>query len=1429
MNVQNRSESQFMTSDNSKTKAQLLEEIAQLKKINRENHFRELFDSAPLPYQSLDNEGKILNVNPAWLELVGYEKDQVIGRFFGDFLTPDSTKLLNERFSVFLAKGEVHQADFTLIKHDGTHAQISINGRIGYTDKGEFKQTHCTLHDVTDQRRAASDLAASEKRFRGLFESSIDGIAYADMVGTILNVNPALCAMLGSTPEDLIGKSIHDITPQKRQAMESDILHNKVMRDGYSDEFEKECIHKDGHLVPVAVRICLNRDDKGKPTGWWDVVRDLTNQKDAEKIAAKSEERYRLLAENAEDIIWTVDNDFNYTYISPSVARLRGFSPEELIARSFEKTMTAESYRRVMARHEKILKAEARGETHASTRLEVELYCQDGSTILVEFTARRILDSNGNPVGFIGSTRDISARKKAEQQLREGKNSLRALLNATSDSVGLFALDGTTLAINQNMTESLGQIADDLIGENIYKFFPPTLAKKRKGDFNEAIRLKQPVTIQDVWAGRIFDAVIYPILGEDGEASTVAVYSKDVTDTILAEQAHKQSEAQYKRIVETANEGIIGLDADDRITYANQITADFFGYEIKEIIGTPFSGLLLPEDLEDHEERMEHRREGRRERYERRFVQKDGSIVWGLVSATPILAEDGRHLGSFSMVTNISEAKEAERLIRKSEERYRRIVETANEGVLYTQQDGVIAFVNKVMCDMLGFAVFELLGKHVSKLLFPEDLDGLEDQLAQRRRGLSDHFERRYRHKNGHGVWTLVSASPIFGDDKSYQGALGMITDISDRKWAEEELMKSEQNYRNIFENSVEGLYQSTPKGSFFSVNPAMAGLMGYDSPEELLESVTDIASQFYSNPGERKALQEKLEKYGEVLDFEIRLTRKDGSPIWVSENARVIRDEDGTPVMYEGSVVDISERKQAEERLRRNQELLNEVQRISLTGGWEIDMVTGETHWTDGQFQLHGLEPGEVPTDIQRFFEYYVHPEDHAKLTDSWHTVIRKQAPVELEYRSIKTDGEEAIFMGVIIPDVDKSGKIRRVFGSTRDVTMERLAEEKLKLAMTEAEAANLAKGEFLANMSHEIRTPLNGLLGMLQLLQFTRLEEEQRDYLDTAIGSGRNLLEILNDVLDLSKIESGKLELEECDFELGDLLDSVVAVFQQQAKSRGLDITWIIDESLPRHFIGDKGRLRQVLFNLVGNASKFTESGTVTVEAYPLQTNLKSGQTLLYFSVTDTGIGIPDDKLHRIFDPFTQVDGSFSRKYQGTGLGLGIVHRLTSLMGGTITLSSQEGEGTSISFTIAVRPTEEATKPLGTVKAKPEGKALSILIAEDEHLNRIVVQRLLTKLGHDPLCVKDGETALETLRSQTFDCVLMDIQMPGLDGMETTRAIRKKMKLDIPIIALTAHAMEGDRKRFLNAGMDGYVAKPFEMNELEEELIRVVTEAEK
>lgn len=398
------------------------------------------------------------------------------------------------------------------------------------------------------------------------------------------------------------------------------------------------------------------------------------------------------------------------------------------------------------------------------------------------------------------------------------------------------------------------------------------------------------------------------------------------------------------------------------------------------------------------------------------------------------------------------------------------------------------------------------------------------------------------------------------------------------------------------------------------------------------------------------------------------------------------------------------------------------------------------------------------------------------------------------------------------------------KIMIAMHDLTIAKEIEENLRIAKNKAEETNLAKTEFLANMSHEIRTPLNGVMGMLQLTQMTDLNIEQKKYVDTGISSAKSLLRILADILDLSKIESGKLDIEQIPFQLIEAVKPVIESFSQEVIRKGLDFSYEIWPDVPEDVVGDQVRIRQILYNLVGNAIKFTEKGSVRLEIYSLPAKKDENSIYLHFAVIDTGIGIKDDEMGYVFESFTQADTSHTRRFGGTGLGLSMVKRLVNLMGGSMVFSSELGVGTEVhvSINLQIAPNKELNEiQVETDSISETNHELnSILLVEDERINQMAISKLLEKNGYDVTCADNGEEALKIILNKKFDFVLMDIQMPVLNGIQTTEAIRNSPEFKeiskIPIIALTAHAMSGDREKFIQSGMDEYLPKPVDSQKL-------------
>jgi PAS domain S-box-containing protein len=551
--------------------------------------------------------------------------------------------------------------------------------------------------------------------------------------------------------------------------------------------------------------------------------------------------------------------------------------------------------------------------------------------------------------------------------------------------------------------------------------------------------------------------------------------------------------------------------------------------------------------------------------------------------------------------------------------------------------------------------------------------------------------------------------------------------------------------------------------------------------------------------------------KPGDVGEQEFRFVRQDGGVRWVTERYRCEFDAANKRYVLYGAIKDITDRKKDEALMRAM--LAN----LPLDF-WARDLAGRVILQSDISQALWG-DLTQAAGDMDVSADTLARWRDNAAKA-----YAGQRVDAEAEYR---LPGGDEVFCHEMLAPIRNRGEIVGIMGVNVDLTDRRHMERDLRAAKEGAEAANQAKSEFLANMSHEVRTPLNGILSTLQLLGTTPLDAEQQEYLFAAIKSSHRLTQLLSDILDLTKIEAGKLPCRESRFEFGQLRRAVLELFAKAASDKDVGLVFAIDDDMPRWLVGDEARLRQILFNLVGNAVKFTLQGQVSIEAKPLPS--AGGDRLqVLFTVSDTGIGIPDDQLQYVFEPFSQIEGSYTRRFQGAGLGLSIVRKLVRMLGGELAVDSTEGGGTTMYCSIPLKRHDavvDACAPTAAQAGPP--RALTILMAEDEAVSLMAARRMLEKAGHQVVPAHNGQEALTLLAEQAIDVILMDVQMPVLDGVAAARRIRQGQagpdKAGVPIIAVTAYAMPGDKERFLAAGIDDYVTKPMGLVELQAAIDRV------
>jgi len=738
-----------------------------------------------------------------------------------------------------------------------------------------------------------------------------------------------------------------------------------------------------------------------------------------------------------------------------------------------------------------------------------------------------------------------------------------------------------------------------------------------------------------------------------------------------------------------------------------------------------------PEDRTLRQETLDRAARERRDfDFEYRLLMPDASVKHIHIVAHAV-KEDPGGLDFIGALMDVTAAKEAEAQRRESEQQYRRIVDTASEGICVFDEHYITTFVNRRFAEMLGYDPEEMLGRKYSDFLFEEDLAVVEERTAARRQGAAERYEQSVRRKDGRHLWVHISATPILDRQGRFQGSFSMFTDITQRIMAEEELRKHRDHLEDLVKKRTEelALLNQLVYGSLASTD---VGAWWIDFKEEDTYHGLDNSAQM---------LGLAPDKSGEKA---YRLS------VW----AKLLADTKAAFSEYAGVIDETMER-----------------------------------------------FSGAISGKYKSYSAIY---------------------PVALPDGSVKWFNARAD-----VPSRDEQGRALLMTGTLIDITKLKQAEEDLLEAKERAESANRAKSIFLASMSHELRTPLNVVLGFSRLMKNEQgIPANQRENLDIIVRSGEHLLNLINNVLDISKIESGRVVLEESEADLHQLLHELQSVMGVRAAEKGLSFTLEQSPTLPRHIAVDAGKLRQVLINLIGNATKYTEHGGLKLRANVVSRESPQ-RARLRFEVEDSGPGISEEDRQRIFFPFVQL-GNRAPAEAGTGLGLAISKQYVELMGGQIGVASEPGKGSVFHFDIpvGVLPAAEIPTELGRgrVIGLAEGQArFRLLLAEDQRENRLLLRKLFEPLGFDLREAVNGQEAVVLFEEWHPDLIWMDIRMPVMDGLEAARRIKATAAgRRAKIVALTAHALEEEREPILAAGCDDVVRKPYREQELFEVMAR-------
>jgi PAS domain S-box-containing protein len=1108
--------------------------------------------------------------------------------------------------------------------------------------------------------------------------------------------------------------------------------------------------------------------------------------------------------QQAADGVVITDTSGRIRYVNPAFTAMTGYTSEEAVGRY---PSLLKSGRQPLASYEDLWRTIRSGRVW---RGELINRRKDGTTYLEEMQITPVEAEDGGILSYIAIKRDVTERRAAE----EAQRFLAAIVESSEDAIAACTPAGVILTWNRGAEAMFGYSAEDAIGKPMSMLAPPE-RQHALADLAERVLQGHVVSHYD-GVGRRKDGRTVnlwvtgsPIRNGAGEVTAIAAVLRDITALREAEQA----QALLASIVETSEEAIHAVSRDGTVVSWNRGSEDLFGYSSREIVGKSIAVLVPPASREEMWQALEALREGRAiSPFERVLQRKDGCEIDVSISLSPMRNPAGDVAGASAIVRDIGARLRAERKLKESEERFREVFEYAPVGMCVLGLDECFIQVNAALCQMVGYSERELLAAAWTELIYPDDLasalwnrDRLWDGL-----GRGQEAETRFIHRNGGVVWGRVRASLVRDSGGRPLYFVIHVEDNTERRRTEEALRESEERFRIMADSCPTGIWVTDAQGGTRFINRAYRQFCGATC-EQVERDEGRLLLHPEDEPEFNAAFQRALNEHT-PFSSEQRSRRADGEWRWVESYAEPRFSPGGEFLGHVGTSKDITDRKRTEQALQASEEKFRQLAENIREVFWMISPPAAETLYISPAYEQVWGRTRDSAYRNPMSWEEAVHPDDREEARSLFARRMQGE-PLDSEYRILTPEGEVKWIRDRAFPIRDQAGQLIRVVGIAEDITGQKRYESELIHAREGADAANQAKSAFLANMSHEIRTPMNGILGMAGLVLHGDLDPRERKRVETVRDSAEALLNILNDLLDFSRMEAHKLTLEESAFDLRGLVEGVADLMGVRSQEKGVELLCLIEPDVPTQLIGDASRLRQVLVNLTGNAVKFTAAGEISIR---VKRDASGDPRGIRFEVRDTGIGIPEDKRDLLFHPFSQVDASTSRRYGGTGLGLSIVRLLVDLMGGEVGLESAEGKGSCFWFTVALErqpADEERPCPLSLAGRR-------ILAVDDNEASRNLLMELLALWKASAAEASSAEAALDLLRSadrDPFDAVLVGLEMPGTDGESLGKLIREHAGLaGAALVLLKPLSLAADSERWRRLGFAGQVNKPVKQGEL-------------